>query len=73
MTILGLTDEKYPHQSTCLIDDPLMSSTLGLIEGLMTILALFVRLLFMPCTFQGLRSVICKIDWCGRHLTGSYS
>jgi hypothetical protein len=37
-----LTDEKYPHQSTYLIDDLLMSSTPGLIEGLMRVLALFV-------------------------------
>jgi hypothetical protein len=36
-------DEKYPHRSTCLIDDPLLSSTPGLIEGLMRVLALFVR------------------------------
>jgi hypothetical protein len=40
---LGLIDERYPHQSTCLIDDPLMTSTPGLIEGLTRVLALSVR------------------------------
>jgi hypothetical protein len=40
---LGLIDQRYPHQSTCLIDDPLMTSTPGLIEGLTRVLALSVR------------------------------
>jgi hypothetical protein len=53
-----LIDEKFPHQSTCLIDDPLMSSTPGLIEGLMRVLALFVRGVILKVG-GGIRAVRC--------------